>query len=682
MTDGTSLLHGQYTIDGFLNSGGFGITYRAKDSLGRLVVIKECFPGEICLRSGTKVIPRSPEQGGELANMVDQFVKEAHSLAALRHKNIVHVHQVFEENNTAYMAIDFVDGPDLLDIIETDHQRLTAEEIARMTRRMLAALKYTHDQGLLHRDISPDNILINTANEPILIDFGAARRRSGNAETRGAPLKFVKDGYSPREFYVEDAEQGPWSDIYSLAATLYHAITGVAPIDAQQRQTACDGGKADPYLGLAGRFGDYPDGFLEAIDTALALAPEGRFQTSGDWMASLSARRSKVNTQRLRLKTRELASAEGRRAGAPAELYEAEVRAGIVNSAPGAGAFRKRIMAAGLVAILAVGGVAFSVLTGFGTDGGTPVAATEVLSADTITTAAIAPLPTLPLGTSDAAPDVAPFVAIVAPTRSAFAADVQPLTPPETTHAPESRTRGPVAISTPVPAVGDAALGVDPSPPARQVPPTLSASGKPEQITVSHWDVDMPFDETLVQLRNAHTAQIVSVSDTANLSVSGDWIAPGVTIFALNGETLTPGMPISVHLLNGLGIDPDGFTRATVRYREPETGRIDRGLLAVPVLRQIALADGTRLEARVEDLAWRVRVIEPGPAFASELVPGDILLRETQTAVEITSHEALARAFEQLLARGASTASFDIQRAGAVVQISLPLAPNPAGVGR
>ncbi len=699
LPDGTALLHGQYTIDGFLNSGGFGITYRAKDSLGRLVVIKECFPGDLCRRSGTEVVPRSSANGDELTGMVDQFVKEAHSLAALKHKNIVHVHQVFEENNTAYMAIDFVDGPDLLDLVETQPDRLTPDEIVRMTRRMLPAIKFIHDQGLLHRDISPDNILITDHSEPILIDFGAARNRATGSDRPNAPLKFVKDGYSPQEFYDEDITQGPWSDIYSLAATMYHAVCRVAPIDAQTRATAREKGKPDPYLPLAGRFADYPEGFLEAIDTALALVPADRFQTAGDWLANLAARPIKAETLRVRPKTREPSPNRPKRAAPLAELDEAGVRAGIVTSAPGSGAKKTRIIiGGGVAAVVVIAAAVFGFQATVSPDGpeitatadqpapvappsevaaGTPdaQAATEIAAA----TPATAPEPA---ATAQDVAIPAPDIDGAFPARPTFEFKAEPVTTPDPAAPPENGGRAVASIAAPVSPNQTVAVDVDLIPPVapqpRPTPSTLSAA----QVVASHWDVDMPFEETLVQIRNAHTVGIASVSPDADLTVSGDWIAEGVTIFTLNGETLIPETPVSVHLLNTLSIDPDGYMRATVRYREPETGRIDRGLLAVPVVRQIALADGTQLEARVEDLAWQIRVSESGNTADGGVRPDDVLLRERVTGIEITSHEDLTTAFERLVDRNAASATFDARRGGEIVQVSLPLSRQAAGISQ
>ncbi|MGR3515124.1 MAG: protein kinase domain-containing protein [Paracoccaceae bacterium] len=283
LSAGTTLLVRQYIIDGYLNCGGFGITYTARDSLGRKVAIKECFPGEMVYRDGKWMKPRSPKYKKELAGIVRNFVTEAHSLANIKHDNIVHVHQIFEENSTAYLAMDFVDGPDLLDLLDSD-RRLTAHEVETMTRALLDAIQYLHRIDMLHRDISPDNILVQRDGTPVLIDFGAARHVSKDDGAAPPPVKFVKDGYSPQEFYAAGRPQGPLSDLYSFAATLYHVITGAAPVDAQTRLAARATGGPDPYTPIVGTTDVYPPKFLKAIDSALALMPEDRLQSAQAWL--------------------------------------------------------------------------------------------------------------------------------------------------------------------------------------------------------------------------------------------------------------------------------------------------------------------------------------------------------------------------------------------------------------
>ncbi len=279
---GTVLLHGQYSIDGYLNCGGFGITYVATDSLGRKVVIKECFPSEMVYRRNRSMAAKSPSYQDEVDRIVRQFVTEAHNLANVRHENVVHVHQIFEENDTAYMAMDFVDGPDLLDLMDSP-RRLAPKEVQDLTRVMLGAIRYIHELGMLHRDISPDNILVEPDGKPVLIDFGAARHRLQHTQRKLSRMKFVKDGYSPQEFYTEGSPQGSYSDLYSFAATLYHLISGSAPIDAQTRLRAISANLPDPCGPLAGNIPGYPARFLRAIDAVLSVLPEKRIQTADEW---------------------------------------------------------------------------------------------------------------------------------------------------------------------------------------------------------------------------------------------------------------------------------------------------------------------------------------------------------------------------------------------------------------
>ncbi|MFP5480763.1 MAG: serine/threonine-protein kinase [Alphaproteobacteria bacterium] len=281
---GTTLLDGQYTILGFLNSGGFGITYLAKDSLDRTVVIKECFPNTLCRRSTSVVRARSRKHQGEYRSFVQGFVDEARSLAKLVHPNIVGVHQVFEDNDTAYMAIDFIDGKDLQAIMESTDQAFSPAQIVVLLKKMLSAVEFIHQAGILHRDISPDNILIDQNGNPVLIDFGAATEQVVRATRVLTGRRVVKDGYSPQEFYLTGAEQGPSSDLYALGATFYMLITGKAPPESQRRLAMVAEGSGDPYEPLAGRFNGYPPGFLEAIDKATKVLPKDRIQSAADWL--------------------------------------------------------------------------------------------------------------------------------------------------------------------------------------------------------------------------------------------------------------------------------------------------------------------------------------------------------------------------------------------------------------
>jgi serine/threonine protein kinase len=281
---GTQLLGGHYTIEGYLNAGGFGITYLARDSIDRLVVIKECFPNALCRRSSKIVRARSRKHSGDFRSLVQNFIEEARSLARLVHPNIVGVHQVFEDNDTAYMAIDYIDGKDLNDILTTSDRAFTPDQIVVMLKKMLSAVEFIHQTGMLHRDISPDNILIDQTGNPILIDFGAASEQVARATRVLTGRRVIKDGYSPQEFYLTGAAQGPSSDLYALGATFYHLIAGKAPPDSQRRLARVAEGTPDPYEPLAGRFPGYPDGFLAAIDKATSVLPRDRIESATLWL--------------------------------------------------------------------------------------------------------------------------------------------------------------------------------------------------------------------------------------------------------------------------------------------------------------------------------------------------------------------------------------------------------------
>lgn len=284
LAPGSKLLSGQYEILRYLSSGGFGITYLARDSLNRTVVIKECFPEAFCSRVNKTVRARTQNYVNDFRSIVKLFIREAHALSRLQHSSVVGVHQVFEDNETAYMALDLVDGKDLLDIIDTGQPKLSPQQVRKLTLELLDAIGHVHSQDLLHRDISPDNILVDKSNRPVLIDFGAAREEASRKSRVLSAVLVVKDGYSPQEFYVAGSQQLPCSDLYALAATLAHLITGEAPPNSQARLAALASNQPDLYVPLAGRFPAYDDDFLAAIDKAMNIVPSERLQTAEEWV--------------------------------------------------------------------------------------------------------------------------------------------------------------------------------------------------------------------------------------------------------------------------------------------------------------------------------------------------------------------------------------------------------------
>ncbi|MFN6926196.1 MAG: serine/threonine protein kinase [Tabrizicola sp.] len=285
---GTRLLLGQFTIDSFLSAGGFGITYKARDSLDRLMVVKECFPASFCRRTGNAVGPRTRQREEEYRSVVKLFLEEAFTLSRLDHPNIVRVHQVFEDNDTAYMAMDYIDGPDLLETVEGTAPPLKPDQIMAILSQMLDALAHVHAQGVLHRDISPDNILLDRrTGKPVLIDFGASRKEVTRKSRALSGLRVVKDGYSPQEFYIAGSIQAPCSDLYALAASFCHLISGESPKTSQDRLAAIANRQGDPHVPLAGRVKGYPPAFLKAIDEAMSIFPRDRIQSVAEWQAML-----------------------------------------------------------------------------------------------------------------------------------------------------------------------------------------------------------------------------------------------------------------------------------------------------------------------------------------------------------------------------------------------------------
>lgn len=287
LPNGTVLSDDQFTITGLLAAGGFGITYRAEDNvLGRTVVIKECFPADICARHGLNVVARSRAFVEPMSDTVGKFMREARSLAKLRHPNIVGVHRAFEENKTAYMALDLIEGRDLFDIIKTS--KLPPGRVENILLQLLDAIEKVHEIDLLHRDISPDNIVIEKkSGAPVLIDFGAARAASSQHTRAISSFTVVKDGYSPQEFYVDGSEHSPGSDLYALAATFYHVISGRAPANSQTRMLEVAGRKPDPCVPLEGRIDGYDPEFLRAIDTAMQVHPSDRLQSAAKWRSMI-----------------------------------------------------------------------------------------------------------------------------------------------------------------------------------------------------------------------------------------------------------------------------------------------------------------------------------------------------------------------------------------------------------
>ena len=280
----TDLLRGQYKILRCLSQGGFGITYLAQDSLQREVVLKECFAAQLCTRDGLDVQLLEECRTRDFKNLLAHFKKEAYRLAALNHPGIVSVHQVFAENQTAYMAMDYCRGDDLFTIVEETPERLTEHLMKEFLCQALLAISYTHERGFLHRDIAPDNFLLDGNDHATLIDYGSAADIVQSTKPHATRLLAVKDGYSPYEFYASSDAQDASSDLYSLGATLHFMITGEAPPNSQSRLSAASSGEPDPFEHLTEGDWDVSQTFLDPINQALSLHQKDRLRSAVEWL--------------------------------------------------------------------------------------------------------------------------------------------------------------------------------------------------------------------------------------------------------------------------------------------------------------------------------------------------------------------------------------------------------------
>ena len=279
-----------YVLERVLGQGGFGITYLARDTnLDQAVAIKEYLPVDVATRrADTTVRPRSDEQAERYRWGLDRFIKEARTLARFDHPSIVRVLSVFEHNGTAYIVMRFEEGENFAALLER-RRTLPENELMNVLLPVLDGLELVHGANFIHRDIKPDNIHIRSDGSPVLLDFGSARHALGQART---VTILVAPGYAPFEQYYSSGEdQGPWTDLYSLGATCYRAISGVPPMDAIARSKGILGSTREILVpATAIGAGRYSERLLKAIDHALAFAEKDRPQSIAAWRQELLPR--------------------------------------------------------------------------------------------------------------------------------------------------------------------------------------------------------------------------------------------------------------------------------------------------------------------------------------------------------------------------------------------------------
>ena len=267
-----------YRVDRILGQGGFGITYLATDAkLMRQVAIKEYYPREYASRDRTMTIRAAGDADDKeiFESGLRRFLKEGQLLARFEHPNIVAVRRFFEAHGTAYLVMDYCDGRPLDEIIR-NKGLATQDALERIWFPLLGGLEQVHKAGFLHRDIKPANIFMRADGSPLLLDFGSAITTDSQF-TRGVTT-LVADGYSPIEQYDSNGNQGPYTDIYGLAATLYRVVTGERPQVSTGR--ILDDHVKPSTIVAQGR---YAPNLLVAIDAGMAIRPEKRPQSVAKW---------------------------------------------------------------------------------------------------------------------------------------------------------------------------------------------------------------------------------------------------------------------------------------------------------------------------------------------------------------------------------------------------------------
>ncbi len=278
-----TLLAGKHLIGRVLGQGGFGITYLARDqNLEIRIAVKEFFPQGMVSRvpGANTVVSYTGAIKDQFSFGVESFLREAKTLARFEHHpNIVTVRDFFRENGTAYMVMSFVEGLTLHEYLQQAGGRIPAAQAVKIIMPVTDALREVHRAGIMHRDISPDNIFIDKEGRIVLIDFGAARQEL-REKSRSLSV-ILKAGYAPEEQYRSRGKQGPWTDIYAVAATIYRAVTGQVPPEAMDRMVEDD--LAPPSkLGV-----EISSGLEQTLLKALAVKAGDRFHSVKDFQAAL-----------------------------------------------------------------------------------------------------------------------------------------------------------------------------------------------------------------------------------------------------------------------------------------------------------------------------------------------------------------------------------------------------------
>lgn len=285
-----TILIGRYRIEDVLGKGGFGITYKAMDQeKNQAVAIKEYYPAGLSSRrsDSQEVIPFTKKSAEYYEYGKKQFLEEAERLHRFRREpGIVSVRQFFTSNNTAYFVMEFVEGRDLKQYLQERGGRIGWHQACDILLPVMRTLEQVHKEGIIHRDIAPDNIFIDKYGNAKLLDFGAARSNLGNES--GSVDAIVKHGFSPIEQYSRNSKsQGTFTDVYALAATFYYVITGTIPEDSMDRLASSGADKIDLLKSPRDLGADCPPALEKVLRTGLAIRSENRFQTMREFRESV-----------------------------------------------------------------------------------------------------------------------------------------------------------------------------------------------------------------------------------------------------------------------------------------------------------------------------------------------------------------------------------------------------------
>lgn len=288
-----TILNGRYLTGKVLGIGGFGITYLGYDlTLDIKVAIKEYMPSGMATRyTDGYTVTLTGRTEKEYAAGMERFLDEARILAKLQNlPNIVSVQNYFKENNTAYFVMEYIEGMSLKEYLAERGNVIAYTEALAILLPVMKALCEVHSMNLIHRDISPDNIYITASGESRLLDFGAARFSLGDNKSVSVILKH---GYAPEEQYSSHGNQGPWTDIYAMGATMYRCITGTVPPDSIERMRN-DNMRRPSELGVS-----VPAVIENAVMKALSVQTADRYSNMEAFVEALSGRKTASVTERV-----------------------------------------------------------------------------------------------------------------------------------------------------------------------------------------------------------------------------------------------------------------------------------------------------------------------------------------------------------------------------------------------